>query len=103
MPAFMGEGAAETYSGPSVDGRRPGWFDANIGGYRLRPRWQLEAFTAHETVPGHHLQTALAVELRDLPAFRRVVFFTAYVEGWALYAETLGPAQQAGGASKAVE
>lgn len=89
-PAFHGVEAAETYSGPSLDGRRAGWFNANTLRYRTRAKWEMETLIAHETVPGHHLQLARAVELKDLPAFRRGGFQTAYIEGWGLYAETLG-------------
>ncbi|WP_418320817.1 DUF885 domain-containing protein [Piscinibacter sakaiensis] len=80
----------ETYSGPSLDGSRPGWFNANILRYKTRTKWEMETLIAHETVPGHHLQAARAVELKQLPAFRRGAFHTAYIEGWGLYAETLG-------------
>lgn len=72
------------------DGSRAGWFNANVPGYKRRPTWGMETLTAHEAVPGHHLQIARAAELRDLPAFRRDAGYTAYIEGWALYAETLG-------------
>ncbi len=90
LPAFMGPGAAETYDGPSLDGTRPGWFNANAVGYKIRPKWSMATLVAHEAVPGHHLQGARAAEMKGLPAFRRDAFFTAYGEGWALYAETLG-------------
>lgn len=90
MPAYMGPGAAETYNGPDRDNRRPGWFNANPLAYKTRPKWSMETLVAHETVPGHHLQNARANELGDLPRFRRGAYYTAYGEGWALYAETLG-------------
>ena len=90
MPEFMGPDAAESYTNPSLDGTRPGYFNANVLAYRVRPKWVMEALMAHEGVPGHHLQMARSVELKDLPAFRRSAFFTAYMEGWAVYSETLG-------------
>ena len=90
MPEFMGIGAAEYYNGPSLDGTRPGWFYANAGAYATKPKWGMESIAAHEGVPGHHLQRARAAELKGLPPFRRTMGFTAFNEGWALYAETLG-------------
>jgi uncharacterized protein (DUF885 family) len=90
MPAFAGPGAADNYNGPALDGSRPGWYNANVLAYKRRPTWALETLVAHETVPGHHLQSARAREMGALPAFRRDTGFTAYGEGWALYAETLG-------------
>jgi uncharacterized protein (DUF885 family) len=90
MPAFLGPGAADNYNAPPADGSGPGWYNANTQAYQRRPRWALPTLVAHETVPGHHLQSARARELGDLPAFRRNGFYTAYGEGWALYAETLG-------------
>lgn len=90
MPSHFGPDRAEYYEGPSLDGTRAGWFNANTLGYRTRPTWSMETLVAHEAVPGHHLQIARAVELGELPKFRRSMFFTAYIEGWAMYAETLG-------------
>ncbi len=91
MPAEMGPDASENYDTPGLAGDRPGWFNANAVGYQTRPIWRMETLTAHEAVPGHHLQTARALELGDLPRFRRANWYVAYGEGWALYAETLGP------------
>ena len=90
MPAHMSPDRAEYYSPPTLDGTRPGWFNANAQGWRTRPIWGMETLVAHEAVPGHHLQLARAVELGELPRFRRSGGYTVYGEGWALYAETLG-------------
>ena len=91
MPAYTGEGAADNYNSPALDGTTPGWFNANAIAFKRRPKWAMETLVAHETVPGHHLQIARQVELADLPNFRRQSQYSVFSEGWAMYAETLGP------------
>ena len=89
MPSFRGPGAAEYYDRPPVDNSRPGWFNANALAFASRPKWGMATLTAHEAVPGHHLQTARAQEIAGLPKFRRYSWYVAYGEGWAVYAESL--------------
>ena len=78
------------YQGGSVKAGRPGNFFANTYALDTRPRWEMEALTLHEAVPGHHLQLALQDELEDVPWFRRAGGYTAFIEGWGLYSESLG-------------
>ncbi|MBX9815019.1 MAG: hypothetical protein A4S12_00190 [Proteobacteria bacterium SG_bin5] len=91
IPAETAEGTTTAYYGPgSPPAGIAGTYFVNTSKLAQRPLWELPALTAHEAVPGHHLQIALQQEL-DLPAFRKYAAgFTAYVEGWALYTERLG-------------
>lgn len=80
-----------SYQAASEDGSRPGIFYANAYDLRARPKWAMEALSLHEGNPGHHFQITVQREQKDLPKFRRFGGYTAYSEGWGLYAESLGP------------
>ncbi len=90
IPPDTEAASASNYDSPAIDGSRSAWF--NLKAYRAteQSRFDKPALVLHETNPGHHLQIALQLELTGLPRFRRLYRKTAYVEGWALYAESLG-------------
>ena len=91
VPAYAERNVTTAYYTPgSPEAGRPGYFYANTYDLKARPKWEMEALTVHEAVPGHHLQIALAQELENVPEFRKHLSFTAFVEGWGLYSESLG-------------
>ena len=93
VPGYSERSQTTGYYQPgSLEAGRPGAFYANTYDLRMRPTWEMEALTLHEAVPGHHLQIALAQELEGVPDFQRFGHVTAFVEGWGLYSESLGPA-----------
>ena len=87
---FRERSAPSQYWSASPDGSRPGIFYVNASGIEKTPRRASESLFLHEAVPGHHFQISLQQEQKDLPRFQRFGGYTAFVEGWALYAESLG-------------
>jgi len=77
------------YNTPPFDGSKPGIFYANLRDVKEIPKFGMRTLAYHEAIPGHHFQLALAQNLTGVPFFRKVIPFTAYTEGWALYAERL--------------
>ncbi|WP_346837494.1 DUF885 domain-containing protein [Microbulbifer sp. SAOS-129_SWC] len=91
IPSYSEKSQTTAYYLPgSMAAGRSGTFYANTYKLDSRPKWEMEALTAHEAVPGHHLQIALAQEQENLHPLRRITNYTAFVEGWGLYAESLG-------------
>ena len=90
IPADREAESASNYNIPAADGSRPGWFNLKTYKPETEPKYDKAALVLHETNPGHHLQMALQLELEEIPEFRKIYHSTAYIEGWALYAESLG-------------
>ncbi len=91
IPDYAAKSQTTAYYQPgSHAAQRPGYYFVNTYDLASRPKWEMEALSLHEAVPGHHLQISIAKELSNLPEFRRNSWITAYGEGWGLYAEKLG-------------
>lgn len=90
VEAFREKSAGKAfYQQPSLDGSRPGTYYANLYDMKAMPTYQMEALAYHEGIPGHHMQLAIAQELKEIPEFRKHGSYTAYIEGWGLYSELL--------------
>ncbi|MCK5574469.1 MAG: DUF885 domain-containing protein, partial [Sphingomonadales bacterium] len=88
IPAFKEKTApGGYYNAPAMDGSRPGIFYANLYDIKATPKYGMRTLAYHEAVPGHHFQIAITMELEGLPMFRNLLGFSAYSEGWGLYAE----------------
>jgi uncharacterized protein (DUF885 family) len=92
VPAYSAPSQTTAYYNEgNLKAGRPGWYYANTYKLDSRPKWEMEALSIHEAVPGHHLQISIAQELENVPMFRKFGGYTAFVEGWGLYSESLGP------------
>ncbi|QYJ79794.1 DUF885 domain-containing protein [Shewanella acanthi] len=90
VEAFREKSAGKAfYEQPAPDGSRPGSYYANLYDMKAMPKYQMEALAYHEGIPGHHMQIAIGQELKGLPKFRKFGRYTAYIEGWGLYSESL--------------
>lgn len=90
MEPFMESGQTIAfYNQGAPDGSRPGYVVYNLASMATLPKWQMAALAFHEGIPGHHMQISIAQETKAIPDFRKYSFFTAYIEGWALYTELL--------------
>ncbi|MFC3137968.1 DUF885 domain-containing protein [Shewanella submarina] len=91
VEAFRERSAAgASYQSPAVDGSRPGIFYINTFNLKAQPKWGMTTLSLHEAAPGHHFQIAIKQELTGVPEFQRFSGYTAFEEGWGLYAEYLG-------------
>jgi uncharacterized protein (DUF885 family) len=81
--------AGAYYQGAAMDGSRPGTFFANLRDVHETATWTMKTLAYHEGIPGHHFQISTALNLKDLPLLRQQTLYSAYAEGWALYAEQL--------------
>jgi uncharacterized protein (DUF885 family) len=90
VPEALERGSSGAYyQQASMDGSRPGTFFANLRDMSELPQWDMKTLAYHEGIPGHHFQISIALGLKDLPLIRQQTLYTAYAEGWALYAEQL--------------
>lgn len=88
IPASQEKGTSGGYYQPAaMDGSRPGMFFANLRDMNEVPKWKMKTLAYHEGIPGHHFQISIALGLKNLPLIRQQTLYTAYAEGWALYAE----------------
>jgi uncharacterized protein (DUF885 family) len=88
VPEALEKGSSGAYyQQASMDGSRPGIFFANLRDMSEQPQWGMKTLAYHEGIPGHHFQISIALGLKDLPLIRQQTLYTAYAEGWALYAE----------------